>query len=55
MDVSEILSTALYVMGPEAGLRWARDHGVAAVFITESGKVLTSAKIPALDILIKEK
>ncbi len=29
---ADILSTALYVMGPERGLRWANAHRVAALF-----------------------
>jgi FAD:protein FMN transferase len=31
---ADILSTALYVMGPDEGLRWADEHGVDAIFIT---------------------
>lgn len=31
---ADVLSTALFVMGPEAGLAWAEDHeGVAALFL----------------------
>ena len=30
---ADVLSTALYVMGPEEGLAWARTHGVAALFL----------------------
>lgn len=33
---ADILSTALYVMGPVDGLEWANDHGVAAIFIVPS-------------------
>ena len=33
--VADILSTALYVMGPETGAAWARDHGITAIFIEE--------------------
>ena len=33
---ADILSTALYVMGPEEGIRWANANGVAAAFIGES-------------------
>jgi thiamine biosynthesis lipoprotein len=33
--VADILSTALYVMGPEAGRAWARQHGIQAIFIEE--------------------
>lgn len=36
---ADILSTALYVMGRDAGLRWAREHGVHAIFISESGEI----------------
>ncbi len=32
--VADILSTALYVMGPDAGIRWADANEIAAVFIT---------------------
>jgi thiamine biosynthesis lipoprotein len=31
---ADILSTALYVMGPEAGLVWARAQGAAALFLS---------------------
>ncbi len=31
--VADILSTALFVMGPEAGLRWAEARGVAACYL----------------------
>jgi len=33
---ADILSTALYVMGPDEGVRWADEHGVAALFIDEA-------------------
>jgi len=39
---ADILSTALYVMGPERGLAWARSHQVVAIFITESGEITWS-------------
>jgi thiamine biosynthesis lipoprotein len=31
--VADILSTALYVMGPREGLSWAEDRGIAACFL----------------------
>ena len=31
--VADLLSTALYVMGPEAGLRWAEARGIAACYL----------------------
>ena len=40
---ADILSTALYVMGEDEGLRWADDHGVAAIFITPTHHVRLSA------------
>ena len=43
---ADALSTALYVMGPEAGLRWAEERGVAAAFLvpaTDSGEVALHA------------
>ena len=45
---ADILSTALFVMGEEEGLRWADAHGVAAIFITEANEVRRSAKAPRL-------
>lgn len=36
---ADVLSTALYVMGRDAGLAWARAHGVHAIFISESGEI----------------
>jgi thiamine biosynthesis lipoprotein len=39
---ADILSTALYVMGPLEGLRWADAHDVAAVFITADDTILIS-------------
>lgn len=38
--VADVLSTALYVMGPEAGLAWAASEGVAALFVQEGGEGL---------------
>lgn len=40
--VADILSTALYVMGPAEGVRWAREHDVDAVFITEGRQIIRS-------------
>jgi thiamine biosynthesis lipoprotein len=34
---ADALSTALYVMGPDAGLRWARQRGLAACFLIPEG------------------
>jgi thiamine biosynthesis lipoprotein len=40
---ADILSTALYVMGEDDGLRWADANGVAAIFITSHRKIRLSA------------
>ncbi len=39
---ADILSTALYVMGSDEGLRWANAHRVAALFITPRHQILRS-------------
>jgi thiamine biosynthesis lipoprotein len=52
--VADALSTALYVMGPERGLAWARAHQVTAIFITETAEMTTSSPIDGLT-MVKEK
>lgn len=34
---ADVLSTALYVLGPDAGFAWAERHGVAAAFLLNDG------------------
>jgi thiamine biosynthesis lipoprotein len=41
---ADILSTALYVMGEDDGLRWADANGVAAIFIDPQRHIRLSAK-----------
>lgn len=41
---ADILSTALYVMGEDDGLRWADANGVAAVFINPLNHIRLSAR-----------
>lgn len=53
--LADILSTALYVMGPEKGVEWARANNVSAIFINADGKVVTTGRVPSLQVLIKEK
>jgi thiamine biosynthesis lipoprotein len=53
--MADMLSTALYVMGPDKGLEWAKAHNINAIFITADGKVLTSGTITSLEVLGKEK
>jgi thiamine biosynthesis lipoprotein ApbE len=48
---ADILSTALYVMGPDAGMYWAKSHNVTAIFITDKNEVLTSTPLPTLQVI----
>ena len=38
--VADIISTALFVMGPEKGIEWANARGIAACFLVPSGNQL---------------
>jgi thiamine biosynthesis lipoprotein len=49
---ADALSTALYVMGPDAGLRWARDRGLAACFLIPDGATLRMEATAAFRQLI---
>jgi thiamine biosynthesis lipoprotein len=40
---ADILSTALYVMGEDDGLRWSDANGIAAIFITPARTIRRSA------------
>ncbi|MFK7852343.1 MAG: FAD:protein FMN transferase [Akkermansiaceae bacterium] len=37
---ADALATALFVMGPEAGLKWAREHHIHTIFILKDGTQL---------------
>ena len=45
---ADVLSTALFVMGPAEGLRWATAHGVAALFLPVAGPASMSPAFLAL-------
>lgn len=45
---ADVLSTALYVLGPEAGLAWAEAHHVSALFLLNDGGVRMSPGFTAL-------
>jgi thiamine biosynthesis lipoprotein len=45
---ADVLSTALYVMGPDRGTAWAEAHGVAAAFLLNDGSVRLTAPFRAL-------
>jgi thiamine biosynthesis lipoprotein len=36
---ADVLSTALFVMGPDVGLAWAERHGLAAAFLLNDGAI----------------
>jgi FAD:protein FMN transferase len=46
---ADVLSTALYVMGPVEGLAWARAAGVAALFLEAGGAGLRATWSEAMD------
>jgi thiamine biosynthesis lipoprotein len=45
---ADVLSTALFVMGPEAGLDWAERHQVAAAFLLNDGRILLTRAFQSL-------
>jgi len=45
---ADVLSTALYVMGPDRGFLWATEHGAAAAFLLHGGAVRETAAFAAL-------
>jgi thiamine biosynthesis lipoprotein len=49
---ADVLSTALFVLGPEAGVTFARQHGIAALFLVQRGGELQSIVTPALRPLL---
>jgi thiamine biosynthesis lipoprotein len=50
--VADILSTALYVMGPVDGLRWAEDRGIAAAYLVPGGDDVRMARTAAFQRLV---
>jgi thiamine biosynthesis lipoprotein len=49
--VADILSTALYVMGPEEGMRWADQHQLAAAFLIPTNYGVASVATRAFAML----
>jgi FAD:protein FMN transferase len=45
---ADVLSTALYVLGPDLGLAWAEDHDVAAAFLLNDGRIRMSRAFQVL-------
>jgi len=46
---ADVLSTALYVLGPDVGLAWAERHEVAAAFLLNDGTVRMTRAFRALN------
>ena len=46
---ADVLSTALYVLGPDAGLVWAERHAVAAAFLLNDGSLRMTRSFQALN------
>jgi len=46
---ADVLSTALYVLGPDTGLAWAERHQVAAAFLLNDGSVRMTRAFRALN------
>ena len=52
---ADILSTALYVMGHDEGLRWAAANGVAAIFINQAKQIRLSPAARSLDVAVTSR
>ncbi len=52
--ISDIYSTALFVMGVEEGLAFAEENGVEAVFITDGNEVYATPGMAYLEFEIKD-
>ena len=52
---ADILSTALYVMGADDGLRWAAAHGVAAIFIDTNKTIRLSPAARELRVAVIDR
>ncbi|HEY4068049.1 MAG TPA: FAD:protein FMN transferase, partial [Burkholderiaceae bacterium] len=50
--LADALSTALTVLGPAHGLRFANAHGIAALFVERRGDALVETLSPAFDALL---
>ena len=51
---ADALSTALYVMGPDEGLRWAAAHDVSACYLIADGDAVRVAMTPSFKALVDE-
>jgi thiamine biosynthesis lipoprotein len=52
--VADILSTALFVMGPGEGLRWLEGRSIAALFLVSSGDSVEMRFTPAMQSILTQ-
>lgn len=50
--IADILSTALFVMGPEEGLKWADGRGLAALFLVARGDSVAARSSSAMQQIL---
>lgn len=50
--MADALATTLMVMGPEDGLLWATERGIAALFVTYDGKTFVEQPTPEFERLV---
>jgi thiamine biosynthesis lipoprotein len=50
--VADILSTALFVMGPDSGLAWAEKHHIAALFLIADSPKLFARWTPPMESIL---
>jgi FAD:protein FMN transferase len=50
--IADILSTALFVMGPETGMRWLEGQPIAALFLIPAGDSLEIRSTPAMQLIL---
>ncbi len=48
--MADALATALYVMGPDGGIEWARENKIQAIFVFEDGRITQVHKGEAVDL-----
>ena len=52
--IADALATALMVMGEDEGLRWAEEHGVAALFLVREGDGFVEHATSAFDRRVEQ-
>lgn len=50
--IADILSTALFVMGPDEGMHWLEGRAIAALFLVSAGDSLNARATPGMQLLL---